>query len=146
MKKLNKNGFTIYSLVIAIAALAIVSAVIIPTFAGVVNKADENNYCQAKTAQQMVDIVAELDVDGLLTWDAFETRVVNAVSGIAVLTSENVESALAAPLNEYFKAVNAGTTLLTEDQVKLIILHTLSESFKDAQVETIYLNVANAVR
>ena len=146
MKKLNKNGFTIYSLVIAIAALAIVSAVIIPTFAGVVNKADENNYCQAKTAQQMVDIVAELDVDGLLTWDAFETSVVNAVSGIAVLTSENVESALAAPLNEYFKAVNAGTTLLTEDQVKLIILHTLSESFKDAQVETIYLNVANAVR
>ena len=146
MKKLNKNGFTIYSLVIAIAALAIVSAVIIPTFAGVVNKADENNYCQAKTAQQMVDIVAELDVDNLLTWDAFETSVVNAVSGITVFTSENVESALAEPLNEYFKAVNAGTTLLTEDQVKLIILHTLSESFKDAQVETIYLNVANAVR
>ena len=146
MKKLNKNGFTIYSLVIAIAALAIVSAVIIPTFAGVVNKADENNYFQAKTAQQMVDIVAELDVDGLLTRDAFETSVVNAVSGIAVLTSENVESVLADPLNEYFKAVNAGTTLLTEDQVKLIILHTLSESFKDAQVETIYLNVANAVR
>ena len=146
MKKLNKNGFTIYSLVIAIAALAIVSAVIIPTFAGVVNKADENNYCPAKTAQQMVDIVAELDVDGLLTWDAFETSVVDAVSGITVFTSENVESALAEPLNEYFKAVNAGTTLLTEDQVKLIILHTLSESFKDAQVETIYLNVANAVR
>ena len=146
MKKLNKNGFTIYSLVIAIAALAIVSAVIIPTFAGVVNKADENNYCQAKTAQQMVDIVAELDVDGLLTWDAFETSVVNAVSGITVFTSENVENALEEPLDEYFKAVNAGTTLLTEDQVKLIILHTLSESFKDAQVETIYLNVANAVR
>ena len=146
MKKLNKNGFTIYSLVIAIAALAIVSAVIIPTFAGVVNKADENNYCQAKTAQQMVDIVAELDVDGLLTWDAFETSVVNAVSGISVLTSENVESALADPLDEYFKAVNEGTTLLAEEQVKLIILHTLSESFKDAQVETIYLNVANAVR
>ena len=146
MKKLNKNGFTIYSLVIAIAALAIVSAVIIPTFAGVVNKADENNYCQAKTAQQMVDIVAELDVDGLLTWDAFETSVVNAVSGITVFTSENVENALEEPLDEYFKAVNAGTTLLTEEQVKLIILHTLSESFKDAQVETIYLNVANAVR
>ena len=146
MKKLNKNGFTIYSLVIAIAALAIVSAVIIPTFAGVVNKADENNYCQAKTAQQMVDIVAELDVDNLLTWDAFETSVVNAVSGITVFTSENVEAALANPLNTYFAAVNNGTTLLTEDQVKMIILHTLSESFKDAQVETIYLNVANAVR
>ena len=146
MKKLNKNGFTIYSLVIAIAALAIVSAVIIPTFAGVVNKADENNYCQAKTAQQMVDIVAELDVDGLLTWEKFENDVIEAVSGITELTAENVEAALANPLNTYFAAVNNGTTLLTEDQVKMIILHTLSESFKDAQVETIYLNVANAVR
>ena len=66
MKKLNKNGFTAYSLVIALAALAIVSAAIIPTFAGVVNKADENTYLQAKTAQQMVDApilrVAEIDI------------------------------------------------------------------------------------
>ena len=144
MKKLNKNGFTAYSLVIALAALAIVSAAIIPTFAGVVNKADENTYLQAKTAQQMVDIVAELDCD-LLTWDEFEADVANDIAAIAVLTEAEVESVIANAINEYNKAVAAGATLLTEDQVKLIIMYTLSTSFNGNQAETIYLNaVANS--
>ena len=144
MKKLNKNGFTIYSLVIAIAALAIVSAVIIPTFAGVVNKADENNYFQAKTAQQMVDMVAELDNDDLLTWDAFEAEVAESIAQIYVLTEEAVQNALVAPLTHYFDAVAANDTLLTEEQVKLIIVYTLSASFKDAQAETVYYNAIAA--
>ena len=144
MKKLNKNGFTAYSLVIALAALAIVSAAIIPTFAGVVNKADENTYLQAKTAQQMVEIVAELDCD-LLTWDEFEADVANDIAAIAVLTEAEVESVIANAINEYNAAVAAGTTLLTEDQVKLIIMYTLSTSFNGNQAETIYLNaVANS--
>ena len=144
MKKLNKNGFTAYSLVIALAALAIVSAAIIPTFAGVVNKADENTYLQAKTAQQMVDIVAELDCD-LLTWDEFEADVANDIAAIAVLTDAEVESVIANAINEYNAAVPAGTTLLTEDQVKLIIMYTLSTSYNGSQAETIYLNaVANS--
>ena len=143
MKKLNKNGFTAYSLVIALAALAIVSAAIIPTFAGVVNKADENTYLQAKTAQQMVDIVAELDCD-LLTWDEFEADVATKISAIEVLTEDAVAAALAAPLKDYSDAVAAGTTLLTEDQVKLIIMYTLSTSFNGNQAETIYLNAVAA--
>ena len=144
MKKLNKNGFTAYSLVIALAALAIVSAAIIPTFAGVVNKADENTYLQAKTAQQMVDIVAELDCD-LLTWDEFEADVATKIAAIEVLTEAEVESVIANAINEYNKAVANGTTLLTEDQVKLIIMYTLSTSFNGNQAETIYLNaVANS--
>ena len=144
MKKLNKNGFTAYSLVIALAALAIVSAAIIPTFAGVVNKADENTYLQAKTAQQMVEIVAELDCD-LLTWDEFEADVANDIAAIAVLTEAEVESVIANAINEYNAAVAAGTTLLTEDQVKLIIMYTLSTSYNGNQAETIYLNaVANS--
>ena len=143
MKKLNKNGFTAYSLVIALAALAIVSAAIIPTFAGVVNKADENTYLQAKTAQQMVDIVAELDCD-LLTWDEFEADVANDIAAIAVLTEAEVESVIANAINEYNAAVANGTTLLTEDQVKLIIMYTLSTSFNGAQAESIYLNAVEA--
>ena len=144
MKKLNKNGFTAYSLVIALAALAIVSAAIIPTFAGVVNKADENTYLQAKTAQQMVEIVAELDCD-LLTWDEFEADVANDIAAIAVLTEAEVESVIANAINEYNTAVANGTTLLTEDQVKLIIMYTLSTSYTGNQAETIYLNaVANS--
>ena len=144
MKKLNKNGFTVYSLVIAIAALAIISAVIIPTFAGVVNKANENNYVQAKTAQQMVDMVAELDNEDLLTWEVFEAEVAKSIGAINVLTDEAVQNALVVNLNDYFRAVNNDNTLLTEDQVKLIIVHTLSSSIKDAQAESVFYNAIAA--
>ena len=144
MKKLNKNGFTVYSLVIAIAALAIISAVIIPTFAGVVNKANENNYVQAKTAQQMVDMVAELDNEDLLTWEVFEAEVAKSIGAINVLTDEAVQNALVVNLNDYFRAVSEDNTLLTEDQVKLIIVHTLSTSIKDAQAESVFYNAIAA--
>ena len=144
MKKLNKNGFTVYSLVIAIAALAIISAVIIPTFAGVVNKANENNYVQAKTAQQMVDMVAELDKEDLLTWEKFEAEVAKSIGAINVLTDEAVQNALVVNLNDYFRAVSEDNTLLTEDQVKLIIVHTLSTSINDAQAESVFYNAIAA--
>ena len=144
MKKLNKNGFTVYSLVIAIAALAIISAAIIPTFASVVNKANENNYVQAKTAQQMVDMVAELDNEELLTWEKFEAEVAKSIGAINVLTDDAVQNALVISLNDYFKAVREDNTLLTEEQVKLIIIHTLSSSIKDAQAETVFYNAIAA--
>jgi type II secretory pathway pseudopilin PulG len=144
MKKLNKNGFTVYSLVIAIAALAIISAVIIPTFAGVVNKANENNYVQAKTAQQMVDMVAELDNEDLLTWEVFEAEVAKSIGAINVLTDEAVQNALVISLEDYFRAVSEDNTLLTEDQVKLIIVHTLSTSIEDAQAESVFYNAIAA--
>lgn len=42
MKKLNKKGFTIVELVIVIAVIAILAAVLIPTFATVIQKANES--------------------------------------------------------------------------------------------------------
>ncbi len=42
MKKNNKKGFTIVELVIVIAVIAILAAVLIPTFSGVVEKANES--------------------------------------------------------------------------------------------------------
>lgn len=42
MKKANKKGFTIVELVIVIAVIAILAAVLIPTFANVTNKANES--------------------------------------------------------------------------------------------------------
>ena len=58
MKKLNKKGFTIVELVIVIAVIAILAAVLIPTFSGVAEKANQsaalqncrNEYTQAKVA------------------------------------------------------------------------------------------------
>lgn len=54
MKKQNKKGFTIIELVIVIAVIAILAAVLIPTFTGLINKAnrsaDEQAVAQMNTA------------------------------------------------------------------------------------------------
>ena len=47
MKKLNKKGFTIVELVIVIAVIAILAAVLIPTFATVIEKANKSAAMQA---------------------------------------------------------------------------------------------------
>ena len=53
MKKLNKKGFTIVELVIVIAVIAILAGVLIPTFATVVNRANESAAMQqAKNAYE----------------------------------------------------------------------------------------------
>lgn len=46
MKKLNKKGFTIVELVIVIAVIAILAGVMIPTFSGVIEKANESKALQ----------------------------------------------------------------------------------------------------
>lgn len=43
MKKLNKKGFTLIELVIVIAVIAILAAVLIPTFTNIIQKANESN-------------------------------------------------------------------------------------------------------
>lgn len=43
MKKMNKKGFTIVELVIVIAVIAILAAVLIPTFGGMIDRANASN-------------------------------------------------------------------------------------------------------
>ena len=60
MKKLNKKGFTIVELVIVIAVIAILAAVLIPTFSNVIAKANQSAALQgAKNAN--TDYLASLD-------------------------------------------------------------------------------------
>lgn len=47
MKRNNKKGFTIVELVIVIAVIAILAAVLIPTFSGVIEKANKSSAMQA---------------------------------------------------------------------------------------------------
>ncbi len=49
MKKINKKGFTIIELSIVIAVIAILSAVLIPTFAGIVKKSQRSARAQLAT-------------------------------------------------------------------------------------------------
>ena len=50
MKNLNKKGFTIVELVIVIAVIAILAAVMIPTFSGIITKAKQSAVQQKATA------------------------------------------------------------------------------------------------
>ena len=50
MKKMNKKGFTITELVIVIAVIAILAGVMIPTFGGIIEKANQSNAQSAATA------------------------------------------------------------------------------------------------
>ena len=58
MKRNNKKGFTIVELVIVIAVIAILAGVLIPTFAGIVKKAN-NSSIQKETRAALTVILAE---------------------------------------------------------------------------------------
>ena len=71
MKKMNKKGFTIVELVIVIAVIAILAAVMIPTFGGIIKKANQSAVEQEATsaykeayALAIADGVIENDEDG----------------------------------------------------------------------------------
>ena len=59
MKKLNKKGFTIVELVIVIAVIAILAGVLIPTFAGIVSKANKSAREQEAAAGLKAMLVQE---------------------------------------------------------------------------------------
>ena len=76
MKRNNKKGFTIVELVIVIAVIAILAAVLIPTFSGIVTKAKENAalqeakneytniYALALSDNGIIDADDDFDADG----------------------------------------------------------------------------------
>ena len=64
MKKMNKKGFTIVELVIVIAVIAILAAVMIPTFGGIIKKANESSAKQTAAALYKQAIALDL-ADGV---------------------------------------------------------------------------------
>ena len=60
MKKMNKKGFTIVELVIVIAVIAILAAVMIPTFGGIIKKANTSSVQQAAAALYKQAIALDL--------------------------------------------------------------------------------------
>ena len=67
MRKNNRKGFTIVELVIVIAVIAILAGVLIPTFAGIINKAKESAALQE--AQNIYKEVYALDIsDGAVDY------------------------------------------------------------------------------
>ena len=93
MKKMNKKGFTIVELVIVIAVIAILAAVMIPTFSGIVDKAQKS-----AAEQQFMNAYKEgyanaLVDDGVITanetikiGDKFEVKFTTANSNEATVS------------------------------------------------------------
>ena len=68
MRNTNKKGFTIVELVIVIAVIAILAAVLIPTFAGIIDRANQSADKQAVTNMNKLLAMNEKadDVDGVV--------------------------------------------------------------------------------
>ena len=66
MRKNNKKGFTIVELVIVIAVIAILAGVLIPTFASIIEKANESKALQEAT-NAYKEAYAEAISDGTIT-------------------------------------------------------------------------------
>ena len=81
MKKMNKKGFTIVELVIVIAVIAILSAVMIPTFSGIVQKANDSALEQKIAAAYKEAMANELADDGLYNNSALTAdKTVNGIT------------------------------------------------------------------
>ncbi len=70
MKNTKKRGFTIVELVIVIAVIAILAAVLIPTFSNVISKSKESAAMQEARAI-WYDHVAELNTDEIQNLDKY---------------------------------------------------------------------------
>ena len=64
MKKTNKKGFTIVELVIVIAVIAILAGVLIPTFGGIVETANENKALQEVKNAYTATLADDISNDG----------------------------------------------------------------------------------
>ena len=89
MKHTNKKGFTIVELVIVIAVIAILAAVLIPTFSNLIKKANQSSDIQA--ARQMNTVLAAGQGLGANIDDVIDVLVQNGYSanGLTPVTADH---------------------------------------------------------
>ena len=104
MKRNNKKGFTIVELVIVIAVIAILAAVLIPTFGGVIETAHKSAALQEATAAYKEAYAIALSDDGEIDTDD-NAVITPAVEGGAAAV-EGIEAS-----GFIFKVTVSGTTV-----------------------------------
>lgn len=80
MKNNKKRGFTIVELVIVIAVIAILAAVLIPTFSNVVENANKSA-CQQEARNKYVEVLAQDLEDGVQDGKKGDTDISVATAG-----------------------------------------------------------------
>lgn len=133
MKTNNKKGFTVVELVIVIAIIAVLAAVLIPTFASIIKKAEESAYLQERTNQQIQDLTEKIENNNYMTWEDFEEKLAEALASLENPTADQIKEAVLAAIG----GDKFNTTGLTEEQVRIIIDKALESQLTDAQVKAI---------
>ena len=126
-----KKGFTVVELVVVIAIIAVLAAVLIPTFTSIIKKANDSAYLQERTNQQLQDLIEKVENQNYLTWEDFEAKLAAAMADSANDTSEKI----AAAVKEQLEGISGAG--LSEDQVKKIVEKALEGQLTSAQVEAI---------
>lgn len=112
MKNLkNKKGFTIVELVIVIAVIAILAAVLIPTFSGVIAKANASAAQQAAVNVYKEVIAEDLANDGLIndTFAAGYTRPTTVTTYTPAASGDKLTAFAYTDANGYVATLNPAT-------------------------------------
>ena len=143
MKTNRKHGFTVVELVVVIAIIAVLAAVLIPTFTSIVKKANDSAYLQERTNQQIADLAEKVEKINYFTWEDFEKKLAEELAKVdttgldeAALNTA-VTSAVTEAMKEYSAHSQASMTGLTAEQVKKIVDEAMAGQLTTAQVEAI---------
>lgn len=116
MKRLNKKGFTIVELVIVIAVIAILAAVLIPTFSGVIDKANNSAIEQSAANVYKLYLAENADTEDFEDTLVVKTTVSSKVYYVAYVNGKraSVETTEAAAVGELGLAESATKYILIE--------------------------------
>ena len=123
MKKTNtKKGFTIIELVIVIAVIGILAAVLIPTFSGVIEKANESAAMQAARNEYEVFLAehaAELTgkENFVIVYNTYAFKVTNGQFDATALKAADFDTTNKADLTKVKSVKATGTTLTVTEKV-----------------------------
>ena len=118
MKRNNKKGFTIVELVIVIAVIAILAGVLIPTFAGIITKAQDSAALQEATAIKNAANVEALSLPehkGLEEIAGDKTIYVVTAKGVWFTWAEGKLNPLETALADADKKIKENDTIFVAD-------------------------------
>ena len=112
MKKMNKKGFTIVELVIVIAVIAILAAVMIPTFSGIIGKAKASALLQEVKAAYTDTLADDLADDDSSNDNVYNKTIVYIEDGYTVKIDINGKATVAPTVTTGENADEATHTLV----------------------------------
>ena len=139
MKKHTRRGFTVVELVVVIAIIAVLAAVLIPTFTSIIKKANDSAALQERTNQRLEDIAQKVDNANWLSWEDFEGKLAEELAKINkdTVTSDDIKAAVTEAMKQYEASQGTSDTALTKEQVEAIVEKALEGQLTSAQVEAI---------